>query len=1249
MNLIQLFSQLLGSGRTELSTANLTNEGKLDDAFSKLLTEKGFDKKDLAKITQLLESQKNERKAFVNKAGIEVSIEYPIHLIKKQKTNFEGLKEQIAKLPNASEIQENGKPLDLPTNTSTVKSPTKVVVPQNESIHALNAKFQILADNHTLKSQPNSTAKDEKSALFIDKSQKNATTANKLVEQLNGASKQVDPNAISSQVSTSRLNANSPLAPTKEAPSSTSDSTKSPSSTVEKSLTPVVTPSLTTGNSVQTKVVEASKLAVINGENDVELKRTSAKTTVKQQAEASKQDAFQHTNASSEPDQTKPTSKKDAALLNDQKIVGKTANWDAKKDQQPSTTVDTSASDITNVPASATAFSAVSTLNLKSEKKDHSPANATVKEAPTHSKQSSTTTVTQDYRLDRLQNAQPSISEPSSNNANRLSTDSDAAAKTSAQKSAEPKELSIATKNSTDLTQKQPAVVEKTSNFENVSDNPSKEFVNSAAAKTNKHINSLADNQVVDTKFQVNRSKVEGNTSESASLTVAKQSKLAQPKVRFISSQNLPDSSNENKPLPKNEKPQIPSADSNKKGIPEVNQAAKSNGQASIWNEKSWDVSPSTSSKFMANEGKNVDFGKLDLKNTAPSTTTSFNETGNKAAISASDERKKSPINQSIIPPISENTAAGSTQKSSAKVMENTVASERTENKPNRSATPLNKNDISSIPAEKIDPIDEKQLPLSSQKSKESVLSNEKINQQNLPNKPSGYSTEKAIHAKVTEVTPPNQTLSKEGETTKTELSPKANLSSQLHKNEMLTEVNGITQEGTQSSKSATPSASTLSWDTNWSNSTSNVAANELNTKKLAVGAGKDSGNKPINTPSNTNINVPEPEPATTVIADSSPQKVELNKPTSDVSISDSELKIKLADIPFSKVKVNKSAIEPDFSTKAEELQTAVKNTTVVERKATDKVDQSVSSSEKIVANSIEQQFLKEETVKIDAKKNDAKQQVNNASAQAQQVELKQELSRVKNERQNTADTTEFETKITSKQQKNDADFQQMNQQNQQKSQQFSSQLNKAVQANMSENSAAFTKDFNQQLDTSAVDLNASLSMANTNRTVKMGKEMDVQKVQETIVNQIRYAENTEWNRQRIVMDDGSSLRFNIRKVGETLQLQLVGPQSELNKMVQLNAVDIKAHLEQQLGLKVDLQFSQSDGNDQQSNQRNESQNLFGSMGGNGNEFANGQNLSNSNDRNAQNANASLNDSIRSTDANQQTDRNQNPIDGWVG
>lgn len=1249
MNLIQLFSQLLGSGRTELSTANLTKEGKLDDAFSKLLTEKGFDKKDLAKITQLLESQKNERKAFVNKAGIEVSIEYPIHLIKKQKTNFEGLKEQIAKLPNASEIQENGKPLDLPTNTSTVKSPTKVVVPQNESIHALNAKFQILAENQTLKSQPKSTAKDEKSALFIDKSQKNATPANKLVEQLNGASKQVDPNAISSQVSTSRLNTNSPLAPTKEAPSTTSDSTKSPSSTVEKSLTPVITPNLTTGNgnSVQTKVVEASKLAVINGENEVELKRTSAKTAVKQQAEATKQDAFQQTNASSEQDQTKPTSKKDAALLNDQKIEGKTANWDAKKDQQPSTTVDTSANDITNVPASATAFSAVSTLNLKSEKNDDSPANATVKDSPTHSKQSSTTTVTQDNRLSQLQNAQPSTSEPSSKSANRLSIDSDAVAKTSAQKSAEQKELSSATKNSTDLTQKQPAVVEKTSNFENVSNNPSKEVVNSAAAKTNKHTNSLADNQVVDTKFQVNRSKVEGNTSESASLADAKQSKLAQPKVRFISSQNLPDSSNGNKSLPKKENPQIPSADSNKKDIPEVNQAAKSNGQASIWNEKSWDVSPSTSSKFMANEGKNVELGKLDLKKTAPSTTTSFNETGNKAAISASDERKKSPINQSIIQPISENTAAGSAQKSSGKVMENTVASERTENKPNRSATPLNKNDISSIPAEKIDAKDEKQLTLSSQKSKESVLSNEKINQQNLPNKPSEYSTEKAFHAKVTEVAPPNQTLSKEGETTKSELSPKANLSSQLHKNEMLTEVNRITREGIQSSKSATPSGSTISWDTNWSNSTSNVAANKLNTNKLAVGAGKDSGSKPINTPSITNINVPEP--ATTVIADSSPQKVELNKPTADVSIRDTEQKIKLADIPFSKVKVNKSAIEPDFSTKAEELQTAVKNTTVVERKATDKVAQSVSSSEKIVANSIEQQFLKEETVKIDAKKNDAKQQVNNASAQAQQVELKQELSRVKNERQNTADTTEFETKITSKQQKNDADFQQMNQQNQQKSQQFSSQLNKAVQANTSENSAAFTKDFNQQLDTSAADLNASLSMANTNRTVKMGKEMDVQKVQETIVNQIRYAENTEWNRQRIVMDDGSSLRFNIRKVGETLQLQLVGPQSELNKMVQLNAVDIKAHLEQQLGLKVDLQFSQSDGNDQQSNQRNESQNLFGSMGGNGNEFANGQNLSNSNDRNAQNANASLNESIRSTDANQQTDGNQNPIDGWVG
>jgi len=1167
MNLIQLFSQLLGSGKSQVNTPSLTNDGKLDDAFSKLLTEKGFDKKDIAKITQLLESQKNERKAFVNKAGIEVSIEYPIHLINKQNPQFNGLKEQIAKLPNASDIQETGKPLDLPTKELSVKSPTNVVVPQQETIASINAKFHILAENRTADKKAGLLA-DKTAPIAINQGEKNQildktknTAANGLVNS------QLNTGLNNSLLATNFNDKEAGKAPTLATP----QTAQAPQDDKTKQFEVKTPQAESKSNGIDTKVSasQTANLIKIVDKSDVSHNaKVDAKSGQLIQENLSKTAAKIPTGneAASESSNTIAASSGIDKIEKERSIKADTAQ--VKQAEQKGIEINSALAVegaqkplATKVEPTVIEQAKAATATLTAPNNLFQVAVETSAKEKSSAKKSSSATQSapQTYLAKDGQSAGKLNIGQTINQAPAVKVD--AATQNAARTAEQPQQSSAKNQSVGHIQQSQQAeqLVDKTQlkasaklddstnkkqesspkiqDFSQVKPDKNqtgKEQTETAAnalaaskSTTNKHNNGLDSQELAKNTYQVNRSKIDSGSQQLAGEKVFKNSgdasNLAQPKVRFISSEKV---------INPQQSPQkmgaIASENNSTTTVPTKNspieqaEASKAPKQNTIWNESSW----------------KVDSKKQAISAAKPSAD---------LAVSMSEEAKK-PANAQPIP-------ISDLEQQSSKTVKGTQDLQLGEK------TVIGKQAIS------------KEEPLSNQIAKTDAI--------------------KTASAKI--------------------------------------ESTAAVNWETNWTKEASPETKTTTFNANQGRETNQVS--DSTQAKISLKEANSSASQTASTTTNSATDVAR-----------------------KATIQDTNLAPRL-DSAVIKEKLDSAATQ-SFINRDERINTAekVSNTTdlnVVDKKmektAETKV-QALNTAEKITSAKVEQQSVKEEFIRADAKKNDVKQQSSISANQSQQVEIKQELSQIKNDRQNAINSNDFDNRITSQQRRNDADFQQMNQQKQQSNKEFNSQLNKIAQnGGGKDKSASVMPDFSLQADATKGDISSVLSMANVNSSVKMGKDLNVQKVQETIVNQLRYTENTDWNKQRIVMDDGSSLRFNIRKVGETLQLQLIGPQSELNKMVQLNAGDIKAHLEQQLGVKVDIQFSQSDGNDKQSNQKNDSQNLSGSMGGNTNGSSNGQNLSNRNDSANSAENAGLNDGKDSAKTEQLASDKENPIDGWVG
>ena len=1169
MNLIQLFSQLLGSGKSQVNTPSLTNDGKLDDAFSKLLTEKGFDKKDIAKITQLLESQKNERKAFVNKAGIEVSIEYPIHLINKQNPQFNGLKEQIAKLPNASDIQETGKPLDLPTKELSVKSPTNVVVPQQETIASINAKFHILAENRTADKKAGLLA-DKTAPIAINQGEKNQildktknTAANGLVNsQLNTglnnsllatnfndkeagkaptlatpqtAQAPQDDKTKQFEVKTPQAESKSNGIDTKVSASQTANLIKivdksdvSHNAKVDAKSGQLIQENLSktaakipTGNEAASE--SSNTIAASSGIDKIEKERSIKADTA--QVKQAEQKGIEINSALAVEGAQKPLATKVEPTVIEQAKAATATLTIAAPNNLFQVAVETSAKEKSSAKKSSSATQSAPQTYLAKDGQSAGKLNIgqTINQAPAVKVDAAT------------QNAARTAEQPQQSSAKNQSVGHIQQSQ-QAEQLVDKTQLKASAKldDSTNKKQESSPKIQDFSQVKPDKNQTGKEQTETAAnalaaskSTTNKHNNGLDSQELAKNTYQVNRSKIDSGSQQLAGEKVFKNSgdasNLAQPKVRFISSEKV---------INPQQSPQkmgaIASENNSTTTVPTKNspieqaEASKAPKQNTIWNESSW----------------KVDSKKQAISAAKPSAD---------LAVSMSEEAKK-PANAQPIP-------ISDLEQQSSKTVKGTQDLQLGEK------TVIGKQAIS------------KEEPLSNQIAKTDAI--------------------KTASAKI--------------------------------------ESTAAVNWETNWTKEASPETKTTTFNTNQGRETNQVS--DSTQAKISLKEANSSASQTASTTTNSATDVAR-----------------------KATIQDTNLAPRL-DSAVIKEKLDSAATQ-SFINRDERINTAekVSNTTdlnVVDKKmektAETKV-QALNTAEKITSAKVEQQSVKEEFIRADAKKNDVKQQSSISANQSQQVEIKQELSQIKNDRQNAINSNDFDNRITSQQRRNDADFQQMNQQKQQSNKEFNSQLNKIAQNGVSKDkSASVMPDFSLQADATKGDISSVLSMANVNSSVKMGKDLNVQKVQETIVNQLRYTENTDWNKQRIVMDDGSSLRFNIRKVGETLQLQLIGPQSELNKMVQLNAGDIKAHLEQQLGVKVDIQFSQSDGNDKQSNQKNDSQNLSGSMGGNANGSTNGQNLSNKNDSANSAENAGLNEGTDSASTEQLASDKENPIDGWVG
>jgi len=87
------------------------------------------------------------------------------------------------------------------------------------------------------------------------------------------------------------------------------------------------------------------------------------------------------------------------------------------------------------------------------------------------------------------------------------------------------------------------------------------------------------------------------------------------------------------------------------------------------------------------------------------------------------------------------------------------------------------------------------------------------------------------------------------------------------------------------------------------------------------------------------------------------------------------------------------------------------------------------------------------------------------------------------------------------------------------------------------------------------------------------------------MVQQQNFSQRSEgkqvWHKHRILLDEGKSLNVAIRKGDGVIQLQLSSGNAEMNKIIQQHLNDIRQHLQQQLGMDVELHLQQ-DGTGQQ-------------------------------------------------------------------
>ena len=71
-------------------------------------------------------------------------------------------------------------------------------------------------------------------------------------------------------------------------------------------------------------------------------------------------------------------------------------------------------------------------------------------------------------------------------------------------------------------------------------------------------------------------------------------------------------------------------------------------------------------------------------------------------------------------------------------------------------------------------------------------------------------------------------------------------------------------------------------------------------------------------------------------------------------------------------------------------------------------------------------------------------------------------------------------------------------------------------------------------------------------------------------------AQGQGWKKHQFTLDDGTKVQLSLRKTEGVIQLQLGSVNSELNKLIQQHAQEIRQHLEEQMNTEVNLQFQES-------------------------------------------------------------------------
>jgi len=81
------------------------------------------------------------------------------------------------------------------------------------------------------------------------------------------------------------------------------------------------------------------------------------------------------------------------------------------------------------------------------------------------------------------------------------------------------------------------------------------------------------------------------------------------------------------------------------------------------------------------------------------------------------------------------------------------------------------------------------------------------------------------------------------------------------------------------------------------------------------------------------------------------------------------------------------------------------------------------------------------------------------------------------------------------------------------------------------------------------------------------------------------------WQKHQFMFDDGTKIQLALRKADGVVQLQLGSANSEMNRLIQQHANEIRQYLEEQMDLDVNLQFTESENNSghfsSESNKRN--------------------------------------------------------------